>query len=213
MEEDRKEKEELSDRVEENVSVDNQAEQTQTEVETESQETSPTPNLEESELELAQKEISSLKESWSRERAEFINFRKRSAQDRTRHIEDTLSSFLQEMLPIFDNLDQVLAMEIKSKEVKQYVEGLSLIRDNLVHVLNNRNIKIIHPFNEEFNPQIMEAIASEDKEGLKKDTVIEVFQMGYFMANSEDGTVKHLIRPARVRVGKAMMAQSLDAEG
>ena len=152
-------------------------------------------------LEEAQAEIEKLRESWSRERAEFMNYRKRMAQERQKQVADTVASFLQELLPVFDNLDQVLAMKVESEELKKYVAGVSMIRENFIQVLAKRSIKLIRPVNEEFDPQSMEAIATEEDAKFKKDTVLEVYQAGCLM-EGEEGE-KNLIRPARVRVGKA----------
>ena len=156
---------------------------------------------EKGEFEEAQAEIEKLRESWSRERAEFMNYRKRMAQERQKQVADTVASFLQELLPVFDNLDQVLAMKVESEEVKKYVTGVSMIRENFIQVLAKRSIKLIRPVNEEFDPQSMEAIATEEDAKFKKDTVLEVYQAGCLM-EGEEGE-KNLIRPARVRVGKA----------
>ena len=152
-------------------------------------------------LKEAQAEIEKLSESWSRERAEFMNYRKRVVQERQKQVADTVVSFLQELLPVLDNLDQVLAMEVQSEEVKKYLEGVSMIRENFIKILSSRKIKPIRPVNEEFDPQSMEAIATEEDAKFSKDTVLEVYQAGYLM-EGEEGQ-KSLIRPARVRVGKA----------
>ena len=155
----------------------------------------------EKELNEAHLEIEKLRDSWTRERAEFMNYRKRIAQERQKQATDTVIDFLQELLPTFDNLDQVLAMEVKSEEVKKYVEGLSMIRESFIQALANRKIRTIHPMGEAFDPQSMEAIASEEDSKFTEDKVLEVYQAGYLM-EGEEGQ-KNLIRPARVKVAKA----------
>lgn len=167
----------------------------------ERKETEKDEGQEKGKLAQAQAEIEKLRESWSRERAEFMNYRKRVAQERQKQVTDTVVSFLQELLPVFDNLDQVVAMEAQSEEVKKYVEGISMIRENFIQVLSNRNIKALRPVNEEFDPQSMEAIATEEDAKFSKDTVLEVYQAGYLM-QGEEGE-ENLVRPARVRVAKA----------
>ncbi len=154
-----------------------------------------------SELDKLQQENEELRESWQRERAEFVNFRKRIIQERQKQTEDTIASVVHELLPAFDNLDQVISQKDLSDEVKRYVDGVAMIRDNFVQILGTKHIKKLWPLpDQEFDPQTMEAISSEERKDISKDTVIEVYQAGYLL-ESEQGS-KRLIRPARVRVGK-----------
>ena len=152
-------------------------------------------------LQKAEQEIAELKDAWSRERAEFMNFRKRTQQERSRQEQDAVASFIQDLLPAFDNIDQVINIQTENSEVKKYVDGVSMIRDNFFQILANKKVKALQPLEEKFNPQFMEAISIEELENLQEDTVLEVYQTGYYM-ESEDGQ-KHLLRPARVRVAKA----------
>ena len=166
-------------------------------------------------IEEALAKIEELQDSWVRERAEFMNFRKRAVQDRKKQIENTAAGFLHDLLPALDGLDQILNMQTESPEGKKYREGVSMIRESFVKVLNEKNIRVLYPLNEEFDPLTMEAIAveaipaeaipieavsSEEKSELSKDKVLEVFQPGYFQEGDEGN--RKLIRAARVRVGK-----------
>ena len=152
-------------------------------------------------LKKAQEEIEDLRNSWARERAEFMNFRKRTQQERQKQIGDTIATFVQDLLPAFDNLDQVISITTDNSEVKKYIDGVSMIRDNFFQILSNKNIKVLQPTDADFDPQLMEAISSEERKGLKKDVVLEVYQSGYYLED-DDGS-RQLLRPARVRVGKA----------
>ena len=155
------------------------------------------------ELEQKDEENAELQDALLRERAEFINFRRRIAQDRKKQINDTVASFLNELLPVFDNIDQVLAVKVEDEEVKKFVKGIEMIRGNIAKILNNKGINVISPLSEKFDPQVMEAIATEedkeDKEN-QEHIVKEVYQLGYVMEDEEGE--RQLIRPARVRVAK-----------
>ena len=158
------------------------------------------PLQESRELVQAREKIEELKESWAWERAEFVNFRKRTVQEKERHANDALAGFVQALLPTLDDFDQLLSMEIQNEEVRKYVAGVSIIRDNFVNILKEKQILVIYPLNEEFDPQTMEAIASEERADLDKETVLEVYQRGYLIKTN--GEQQQLIRAARVRVGK-----------
>ena len=129
-----------------------------------------------------------------------MNFRKRVIHEKQKQIEDSKANFFTQFLPILDNLDQVLSIETKNDEVKKYVEGVAMIRDNFINSLSKNNIKQLIPLGMEFDPMQMEAISSEERKDLKKETVIEVYQAGYYMQNEEGKSQS--IRPARVKVGK-----------
>ncbi len=152
------------------------------------------------ELEKLRKENTELRDSWQRERAEFMNFRKRVAQERLKQIEDTKSYFFTDLLPVLDNLYQVLSIESHNEEVKKYVQGVSMIRDNFISSLNKHNIKQHLPMGEDFDPIQMEAIATETGTEFQKEVVIEVYQAGYYIQNEEGS--RHNIRAARVKVGR-----------
>ncbi len=154
----------------------------------------------EASIEEALKEIGTLKEAWARERAEFMNYRKRIGQERQKQVEDNVANFLSDLLPALDNLDQVLSIKTESPEGEQFREGISMIQKKIRDILQKKDIHVFHPLDEEFNPQGMEAIAFEERVDLNKDTIIEVYQPGYFQ-QGDDGK-RNFIRAARVRVGK-----------
>ena len=172
------------------------------------QETPDTPPK--TELELALEEVQKLKDAWQRERAEFMNFRKRSQLEKGRIRIHSVADFVGGLMPVLDNLDNVLKAKTENKEVQNFVIGVEMIKNEFVSVLEKSNIKIFQPVNEPFDPEFMEAIASEEREELTRDTVLEVFQEGFFM-EFEDGQ-KQVIRPARVKVGKASQTNKTDGE-
>ncbi len=160
----------------------------------------------EEELNRSQVEIQKLQDSWARERAEFVNFRKRVRQDNQRQEEMLIAGFASSLLPLLDNLDQVIAVQSSHEEVRKYVEGIEMIRQSFTQLLSEKKIQPFRPLNESFDPHSMEAISSEEREDLESDTVLEIYQTGYEM-QLENGS--HIIRPARVKVGKAVSRQSV----
>lgn len=150
-------------------------------------------------LEKVLKENAELKDSWSRERAEFVNYKKRVAQDNIRFKANIISDFVGSMLVVIDHLENVMKTKSESEEVKNYVKGVEMIHSEFYALLNKNGIRPVSMEDGGFNPEFMEAISSEKKADLKKETVLEVFQDGFYL-EFEDGQ-KKIIRPARVRVG------------
>lgn len=165
----------------------------------------------ESDLERAEREITELKDSWNRERADFANFRKRTIQERARAQGEAVAKFTRELLDVMDNLDRVLSIESDNAEVQNFVTGVEMIRSSFVGVFQNHNIRVSNPLNEAFDPMSMEAIAREERPDLSADTVLEVYQSGYTI-DLGHGEMQTL-RPARVKVGVAAKAGSAEKSG
>lgn len=164
------------------------------------QEESESIGEERGELEQAREEIKLLKDSWTRERAEFMNYKKRVAQEQARIRLLSIADFVGGLLPVLDNLKTVLKVQTDNPEVKNFVDGVELIQTEFISVLQKNNIHIVETLDREFDPQIMEALMTENRPDLRKETVLEVFQEGYYLQIDEDQ--RQILRPARVKVGK-----------
>ncbi|MGJ4787171.1 nucleotide exchange factor GrpE [Leptospira koniambonensis] len=151
------------------------------------------------ELDIAKKEIESLKDSWTRERAEFQNYKRRSAQEFSNIKREAVKSLVTEFLNPIDNLDRVTSGVNVTEELKPFVDGVSMIQKEFYSVLERSNVFRQYPQGESFDPTLMEALSSEEGDQYKEETVIEVYQAGFYIKENED---KFSLRPARVRIGK-----------
>jgi molecular chaperone GrpE len=161
----------------------------------------------ESALQKCQQESAQLRDSWTRERAEFLNFKKRSAQEQIRLRSISVANFVKNLLPVLDNLERVVGAQSEDPAVKNFIVGAQMIHQEFVAVLEKEKIKPLRANGQPFDPNVMEAIASESVEGLEKDTVLEVYEEGYYM--EADETEKYVIRPSRVKVGKPSGGQQV----
>ncbi|UID83925.1 nucleotide exchange factor GrpE [Leptospira interrogans] len=176
----------------------NSEESTKT-TQTESMETAETETSLQTELESAKKEIESLKDSWARERAEFQNFKRRSAQEFVSIRKEAVKSLVSGFLNPIDNLERVGATQTNSEELKPFVDGVTMILKEFYSVLEKSNVIRFDPKGEPFDPMSMEALSSEEGDQYSEETVIDVYQPGYYYKENED---KFTLRPARVRIGK-----------
>ncbi|MCL8311969.1 nucleotide exchange factor GrpE [Leptospira interrogans] len=179
----------------ENMNSEESTETTQTE----SMETAETETSLQTELESAKKEIESLKDSWARERAEFQNFKRRSAQEFVSIRKEAVKSLVSGFLNPIDNLERVGATQTNSEELKPFVDGVTMILKEFYFVLEKSNVIRFDPKGEPFDPMSMEALSSEEGDQYSEETVIDVYQPGYYYKENED---KFTLRPARVRIGK-----------
>ncbi|EMO27837.1 nucleotide exchange factor GrpE [Leptospira noguchii] len=176
----------------------NSEESTET-AQTESIKTAETETSLQTELESAKKEIESLKDSWARERAEFQNFKRRSAQEFVSIRKEAVKSLVSGFLNPIDNLERVGATQTNSEELKPFVDGVTMILKEFYSVLEKSNVIRFDPKGESFDPMSMEALSSEEGDQYSEETVIDVYQPGYYYKENED---KFTLRPARVRIGK-----------
>jgi molecular chaperone GrpE len=163
-----------------------------------SEESSKIANLEE-EINKLKVENSSLKDSWLRERAEFQNYKRRTANEYLTIKREAVKSFVIKIINPLDNLERVGMGISITDELKPFIDGINMIKNEFYSVLQKENIQKTDPLNKPFDPMSMEAIAADESENYTEETVIEVYQAGYeFVENNERIT----LRPSRVKVGR-----------
>lgn len=140
-----------------------------------------------------------MRDSWARERAEFQNFKRRSAQEFVSIRKEAVKSLVSGFLNPIDNLERVGATQTNSEELKPFVDGVTMILKEFYSVLEKSNVVRFDPKGESFDPMSMEALSSEEGDQYSEETVIDVYQPGYYYKENED---KFTLRPARVRIGK-----------
>jgi molecular chaperone GrpE len=129
-----------------------------------------------------------------RTQADFENYRKRAAREAAAAQERGLAKLARELLPALDNLDRALAHADETAADETLLDGLRLVRRELLGALERVGISAYGEAGERFDPEIHEAVAQQPADGVQAGDIVEVYQAGY---RSESGGV---IRPARVLV-------------
>ena len=129
--------------------------------------------------------------NWQRAQADFINYKRRSEQEKEEVSKFANSLLMLNLLPILDDLERALA-SIPPKLAKlSWVDGIRLIERKLWASLEAQGLSQIKAQGEPFDPKLHEAaMHSKGKEGI----VIEELQKGYKLHD-------RVIRPAMVVVG------------
>lgn len=138
-----------------------------------------------------EKELQELKDQYLRSRADFENFRRRNEREKTDYFRHALSGVMRELLPVVDNFERALASGTEGGE--DFRKGIELIARQFVDVLHKQGLRAVDEAGVPFDPTIHEAITSEEKADVPSNTVVEVFQKGYFLND-------RLVRPALVKV-------------
>tara|TARA_Y100001936_G_scaffold101043_1_gene99418 strand:+ start:533 stop:1165 length:633 start_codon:yes stop_codon:yes gene_type:complete len=132
-----------------------------------------------------------------RVQAEMQNLRRRTEQDVERAHKYGIEKFSIELLVVADNLERALnsASESKDESAKAILDGVSLTLKSLNDCFAKFSIEVVDPLGEPFDPQLHQAIATQESPDSEPNSVIEVIQKGYTL----NGRV---IRPAMVMVSK-----------
>jgi molecular chaperone GrpE len=128
-----------------------------------------------------------------RAKADFDNYRKRTAREAADAERRGKASLARELVPSVDNLERAMAAAEPGSEVAR---GLELVHGELEATLARAGVEAYDPLGEPFDPAISEAISTRPGEaGVTPGTVVETLERGYRF----DGTV---LRPARVVVSE-----------
>lgn len=200
-EKEEKKREEVN--VEENVNeVETpQNEQPQEEQAAESDSTAPSdePTHEEKlmeQLAQANQTIEEQSDKYLRLSAEFDNYRKRTNKEKAELILNGSQTTIKAILPVLDDMERAMSNMEKSDELRPALEGVELIYNKFIKILEQQGVKKIETENQEFNTDYCEAIAmipapSEEMKGKIMDCV----QTGYMLNDK-------VIRHAKVAVGQ-----------
>lgn len=142
-------------------------------------------------------ELAMAKEQAVRAAAELQNVRRRAEQDVEKAHKFGLEKFVNDMLPVVDNLERaVSASAQEGAEMASVVEGVELTLKSLVDGLKRHKVEPVDPEGEPFDPQLHQAMSMVPQPDVEPNTVINVFQKGYTLHG-------RLVRPAMVVVSKS----------
>lgn len=142
-----------------------------------------------------------LREELQRQKADFLNARRRLEEERQSERHRALKAHIEELLPLCDSF--YLARQdtaLWEKADATWRKGVEGIHNQLTALLTSYQVTAFDPVGEQFDHYRHEAVGSApvtDEE--KHDTVVNVAQLGYEIQRGES---TELIRPARVIVGE-----------
>lgn len=145
-------------------------------------------------LQKALEEIEALKTQLLYKQAEFDNYRKRTIKEKADLILGGGEKVCIAVLPVIDDMERALAD--KSEDPAAIKEGMQLIYNKFIKVLDQQGVKKIETVDADFNVDFHEAIAMVPGMGDdKKGKVIDCVQTGYTLNDK-------VIRHAKVAVGQ-----------
>lgn len=127
-------------------------------------------------LELAAKQLESVKDQFTRLTAEYDNYRKRTTKEKENVYADAKADTVKEFLGVLDNLERGLAQFAEGDPHRQ---GMELICRQFLAVLEKLGVTRIEAQGQPFDPQKHDAVMHVEDENVGENTVVEVLQQGY----------------------------------
>ena len=147
------------------------------------------------ELDNLKAELGAKDERLIRLQADFDNFRKRTAREKSELAAVIEQAFLKDLLPLLDNLSRATqaAENAEQADVETLRKGIEMIRQETVAVMGKHGLEPIDTQDKPFDPNFHQAVGTVKDESKPDGTIAAELQRGYIARG-------RVIRPSMVQV-------------
>jgi molecular chaperone GrpE len=142
--------------------------------------------------EKAEQERGEFRELLLRTRADFENYQKRLQRDLAQERRYAHGALAADLLPALDNLDRATAAAKQAGETGPLVQGVAMVREQVLDVLRRHGVERIAAEGQPFDPHLHQAVMQRPAD-VSPNTVVEVLEQGFTIHD-------RVLRPARVVV-------------
>ena len=150
----------------------------------------------EKQVQEVQSRFDQLRQQLQRETDETRQRLNRSADERAA---GEKAKFIALLLPVLDDLNRAIESATDSTSREVLLEGIRSIAASFQAALTSAGVEPIESVGEEFNPELHEAVDTEETDGEMDGRVIGEYSRGFRMGD-------RLLRPARVKVGRSVQS-------
>jgi len=140
----------------------------------------------ENEFDLLQEELTALKDKYARVHADFDNIKKRLEREKYTAVEYSNEKFAKDMIPVMDSLQGAMNSANtdadKAELFDKLKEGIELTQKQLITSLEKHGVTMVS-HDEEFDPNIHNAVQSVDSDEVESGQIVQTFQTGYKYKN------------------------------
>ena len=133
-----------------------------------------------------------------RSQADFLNYKRRTEQDRERIVKDANADLLTQLLPVLDDLQRAVASVPSDIVGSSWAQGVTLIGQKLTQTLDRQGLQRIGEEGEAFDPRVHEAVAYQEHPDYGEGQVAQVYRAGYRLHD-------RVLRPAQVVVARGQV--------
>ena len=166
----------------------------------------PPPELTPEQLEELRKRAARADEHWDRllrTTADFENFKKRAARERSEAAQSANAAFLLKLLPVLDHFEmaQTAAPTAEAPQggFASLQAGIAMIQQQLKGILAETGLEEIDATGKPFDPMLHEAVSQMESNDVPEGAVLQQIRKGYKLRD-------RLLRPASVVVAKKSVA-------
>jgi len=153
-----------------------------------------TASLDATETRPSDSDVAGEREKYLRLAAEYDNYRKRSAKERSDAGTRAQADLVRQLIEALDDVARFAHVDPATTDAATVVQGVDMVEKKLLKSLGSAGLEIINPVGETFDPALHEAVATEPTSAREDDHVVSrVYQPGYVFKSQ-------LLRPARVVV-------------
>jgi len=133
-------------------------------------------------------------EGWQRERADFLNYKKRIERDQISLKNYLTGEIIKKYIIIVDDMELAIKNKPNDSNCKDWVDGIGLIYQKLISILENEGVERINT-DGGFDPNIHEALTQIDSPAHESGQIVDVMRQGYKIGD-------RILRPSLVIVAR-----------
>ena len=128
-------------------------------------------------------------------RADYDNTLRRQKLDREAAEKFRAQSLLTDLLPVLDNLERALQVQISSEDATSLYKGVEMVYRQFLDAANREGLEVIATEGQAFDPNVHQAVMQEQDAEKDSGVVLRELQKGYKLKD-------RVLRPAMVSVNE-----------
>ena len=120
--------------------------------------------------------------------AEFDNYKRRTIKEKARIADRAIIDFSKEIITVVDDFDRTFESLPENSESKSLVKGIELIHEKIIKILSDNGVKSFNSLEEKFDPEIHEAISSQEDNKKENGIILNEYLKGY---KFNDNVIRH----------------------
>ena len=159
------------------------------------EETAPEIELQQAQLEEAQREVDQFRNLLQRVQADSVNYKRRVEEEREELQKRANANLVIRLLPVLDDFERALQHIPRDDTLSTWLAGVELVYRNLKGLLETFGVTQIEALDKTFDPLEHESVFYEVSEDHEDGKVMSIVREGYKLHG-------WVLRPAQVTVSK-----------
>jgi len=136
----------------------------------------------------AETEKNELQDRLLRKVAEFDNYKRRTENEFSNLFKYAAENFIKKILPVVDDFERSLKHLAESEENSSVTDGIKMIYDKLMKILDDQGVKKIDSVGKPFDVHFHEALLQKKDELQPPHSVLDELETGYLY---QDKVIRH----------------------